>query len=124
MENKQWKLRYNSYPIADTGDYDGHFELTNGDISIVTKDDISDTHDREQNWCSPVVDALNELDAKWENWAYGELQYELHLEKEKLERMKKFMIAIGVHEVLIDKVEYVPVDGIDIVVTIDKIKKS
>lgn len=43
-ERKQeWKLVGHNHQIADTGDYDGCYELTNGKISIYTKDDDDDS---------------------------------------------------------------------------------
>jgi hypothetical protein len=47
-----WKLVGESYQIADTGDYDGHYEITNGKITICTN------HDDEEA-LQPIVDALN-----------------------------------------------------------------
>lgn len=47
---KEWKLIGHSVEID--GDYFGHYEITNGDISIFTKDD-----DREA--LLKVVEALN-----------------------------------------------------------------
>jgi len=46
--NRQWKLIPHSYPIADTGDYDGYYELTDGTISIMTKDDVWDEGSEEE----------------------------------------------------------------------------
>jgi hypothetical protein len=34
-----WELKGHSHQIADTGDYDGYYEITNGKISLLTKDD-------------------------------------------------------------------------------------
>ncbi len=31
-----WELKGHSHQIADTGDYDGHYEITNGKISLLT----------------------------------------------------------------------------------------
>lgn len=54
MNTKQnWKLVPHSYQIADTGDYDGYYEITNGKMSIYTKDDDDEA-------LEPVVKALNE----------------------------------------------------------------
>jgi hypothetical protein len=53
-ESKKWKLIGHSYQIADTGDYDGHWEITDGKISILTKDDD------DEETLQPIVDALND----------------------------------------------------------------
>ena len=57
MENK-FELISHSHQIADTGDYDGCYEITNGKISIFTKDDDDDALDK-------VVKSLNESGCKF-----------------------------------------------------------
>lgn len=42
---KQWKVIAHSHQIADTGDYDGCYELTDGHCSIFTKDDGNEAED-------------------------------------------------------------------------------
>jgi flagellar biosynthesis/type III secretory pathway protein FliH len=42
MGQNKWEVKSNSYQIADTGDYDGYWEVTNGEIKICTKDDGND----------------------------------------------------------------------------------
>ncbi len=62
MENKthiqEWKLIGHSYQIADTGDYDGNYEITNGKISLLTKDD-------DEESLQPIVNALNNSGCKF-----------------------------------------------------------
>ena len=48
----EWKLKGHSYQIADTGDYDGYYELTNGKISLLTKND-------DVRVLQAIVDVLN-----------------------------------------------------------------
>jgi len=55
-----WELKPQSYQIADTGDYDGHYEITNGKITLFVRDDDSDES------LQKVVDALNESGCKFE----------------------------------------------------------
>lgn len=43
MENNKWEVKSHSYPIADTGDYDGYYEITNGNITLTTRDDYEET---------------------------------------------------------------------------------
>lgn len=52
INKKRWKLRSTSYQIADTGDYDGHYEITNEKVSIFSKDDDDEALQK-------VVDAFN-----------------------------------------------------------------
>lgn len=75
-----WKLLSHSYQIADTGDYDGCYEITNGKISIFTKDD-------EDTALSPIVDALNNSGAKF--YLDDSLQFENHLLKLELDELRK-----------------------------------
>lgn len=49
-----WKAVACSSPIADTGDYDGHWELTNGNIVLITNDD-----DLAEVDFADIVDVLN-----------------------------------------------------------------
>jgi DNA repair exonuclease SbcCD ATPase subunit len=51
---KPYEVKAHSHQIADTGDYDGCWEITNGKISIFTKDDPED--ERLQK----IADTLNE----------------------------------------------------------------
>lgn len=52
MVETKFELKGHPYQIADTGDYDGHYEITNGIISICTK------HDEEEQLLH-IVEALN-----------------------------------------------------------------
>lgn len=51
----EWKVVPHFYQIADTGDYDGHYEITNGKVSLQTKDD-------EDEHIQKLVDFLNSND--------------------------------------------------------------
>jgi hypothetical protein len=53
MKDKPFELKSHSSQIADTGDYDGYYEITNGKVSIMTRDD------QEDNELQEVADALN-----------------------------------------------------------------
>ncbi len=52
MEKSEWKLVPHFHQIADTGDFDGNYELTNGKISIFTKGDNDEGLDE-------IITALN-----------------------------------------------------------------
>lgn len=52
----QWRFETKSYQIADTGDYDGHVEITNGKILLVSKDDP------ESEAFANLVNALNQIE--------------------------------------------------------------
>lgn len=55
-EAATWKWIGHSHQIADTGDYDGCYEITNGNLSFFTKDEDID----EQ--LTSLCDSLNSLD--------------------------------------------------------------
>jgi hypothetical protein len=55
MEKSKWEFKAHSHQIADTGDYDGYYEITNGDITLITKDDYEET----ERQLKTAVAALN-----------------------------------------------------------------
>lgn len=57
-KDPEWKLIGHSYQIADTGDYDGYYELTNGKVSILTQYD-------DEEALRPIIDALNNSGCKF-----------------------------------------------------------
>jgi hypothetical protein len=80
-----WELKGHSHQIADTGDYDGYYEITNGKISLLTKDDDDEA-------LQPIVDALNDSGCKFyqDDW----FEFENRMLKEEISRLK-FMIDNG-----------------------------
>ena len=71
-KSKDWKIVAHSHQIADTGDYNGCYELTNGKISIYTQDDED---------FKPVIDALNESGCDF--YLDDSAEFELHILKEE-----------------------------------------
>jgi hypothetical protein len=88
-----WELKGHSHQIADTGDYDGYYEITNGKISLLTKDDDDEA-------LQPIVDALNDSGCEFyqDDW----LEFENKMLKEEISRLK-FRIdnAVGQSEQLV-----------------------
>ena len=80
-----WELKSHSYQIADTCDYDGYYEITNGKISLLTKDD-------DYEVLQSIVDALNDSGCKFyqDDW----FEFENNMLKEEISRLK-FMIDNG-----------------------------
>lgn len=117
-KKNEWELKGKSYQIADTGCTDGHYELSNGSITLITKDDI------DENDQIDLCEILNEMDCNWYCEETDKSQYELYLEKDKNEKIKKFMKDIGINDLIIDKVEHVGADEVDILVAIEQIKKN
>lgn len=80
-----WELKGHSHQIADTGDYDGHYEITNGKISLLTKDDDDEA-------LMPIIDALNNSGCKFyqDDW----FEFENSMLKEEIKKLK-FMIENG-----------------------------
>lgn len=77
MEKSEWKLVAHSYQIADTGDYDGHYEITNGKISIFTKDD-------DDGALMSIVNALNDSGCEF---YVDDLSYEVDCLKSQIKDM-------------------------------------
>ena len=81
----EWKLIGHNHQIADTGDYDGYYEITNGKISLRINDDDDEA-------LQHIVDALNDSGCKFyqDDW----LEFENKMLKEEISRLK-FMIDSG-----------------------------
>jgi hypothetical protein len=81
-----FKLVGHSSQIADTGDYDGYYEITNGKISLLTKDDDDEV-------LQPIVDALNNSGCKFyqDDW----FEFENLMLKDEIKKLK-FMIENGI----------------------------
>jgi hypothetical protein len=82
MAQQTWELKGNFHQIADTGDYDGYYEITNGKISLLTKDDDDEA-------LQPIVDALNNSGCRFiqDDW----IEFENKMLKKEISRLK-FMI--------------------------------
>lgn len=95
--------------IADTGDYsDPYYVLTNGDIELVTKDDIEiDNYDSDT--IHAVVDILNQLCMKWEDWKLSEKEFELHLKQQEVDKWKQ--IAEELHQIVMKLSVFASVDN-------------
>ena len=91
MKNGEWKIIPHSYQIADTGDYDGHWELTNGTISLITKDDIGEDGDVED-----LVQKMNDLDVKWEDYKLDDSRWEAMMWKSKVDMLERFIESKGI----------------------------
>lgn len=87
-KTNEWKIVAHSHQIADTGDYDGCYELTNGKVSIYTQNEIDDE-------LQPVIDALN--DSGCDFYLDDSVEFELHILKEENKLL---------HEILDDPEKY------------------
>jgi hypothetical protein len=93
MENEKpnypikWEVKSHSYQIADTGDYDGYWEITNGKDSLITKEDYEDIEKDLQ----AVVDLLNNTYANFtvDRGNEAALDAENKLLRQEMEDMKK-----------------------------------
>ena len=81
-EKQTWELKGHSYQLADTGDYDGYYEITDGKISLLTKDDDDEA-------LQPIVDALNNSGCKFYIDDWYEIQYSLITQE--LENLKSLL---------------------------------
>ena len=86
MENK-WEYKENFHKIPMSEDYDGHYEVTNGKISLCTIDDPEDLTD-SLNTLQRVANALNDSGCKF--YCNTTTEHALHIEnmalKAKIER--------------------------------------
>lgn len=92
----EWNLIPHSYQIADTGDYDGHYEVTDGTISLLTKDDDDEA-------LAGVVKALNDSGCKF--YQDDAAEFELKLLKEEI--TKKSTLESILAELLLHKITVV-----------------
>ncbi len=96
----KWKLIPHSYQIADTGDYDGHYELTNGKISIFSKNEDDDI-------LEGVIKALNESGCEF--YLDDSASFEADILREENKRLH-FMIEnkLGWEDMKNDVADYLP----------------
>lgn len=87
-KTNEWKIVTHSGQIADTGDYDGCYELTNGKVSIYTQE-------AEDDSLQPIVDALNSSDCDF--YLDDSAEFELHILREENKLL---------HEILDDPEKY------------------
>ena len=104
MMNKKWEFKTHSYQIADTGDYDGHYELTNGEISLITKDEPGVEWIREYDPINMVVGLLNTIDVKWVDTSADATDYELSIVKSTTARLELLLHNMGVPDELVEKI--------------------
>ena len=83
--NPKFELIAHSYQIADTGDYDGNYEITNGHLSIFTNDDDDEA-------LQTVVNALNDSGCKF--YLNDDAEFEIRILKERIKELA-FMIENG-----------------------------
>jgi hypothetical protein len=85
MEANKWEVKSHSHQIADTGDYDGYHELTNGVISLGTKEDDEETVVILQELATQLNNVgINLFDCKADDLAIDN-----HLIKEENEQLRQ-----------------------------------
>ncbi len=75
----EWTLEACDSQIADTGDYDSHYELSNGKITLITRDEIEDEDH------IALLELLNKIGARWEDWDKDNVNFGFELEKKNSE---------------------------------------
>lgn len=76
---EEWKLIGHSHQIADTGDYNGYYEITNGKVSFFTNSDNDEA-------LLPIVKALNDSGCKF--YLDDAKEVELYLLKKEYTELK------------------------------------
>lgn len=106
--------------IADTGDYsNSYYVLTNGDIELVTKDEIDNQEEIEEDideivdtnikCIDMLVKCLNQLDVKWEDQKLSDKEFELHLKQQEADKWKQ--IAEELHQIVMKLSVFASVDN-------------
>jgi hypothetical protein len=81
MESKEWEYKEHFHAIGMTGDYSGHYEVSNGHISLCTNDDPEDITETE-NTLQKVARVLNESGCKF--YCDTTTEHKLHVENMEL----------------------------------------
>lgn len=81
MESKKWEYKEHFHAIGMTGDYDGYYEVGNGDIFLCTNDDPEDITETE-NTLQRVANALNESGCKF--YCNTTTEHKLHVDNMEL----------------------------------------
>jgi hypothetical protein len=91
MEQNKWEFKQHSYQIGDTGDYDGWNEITNGVISLGTKDDDEETVEVLQG----LINSLNAWDIDLYDPKADDLTEENAALQAKVDRYEKALREIA-----------------------------
>ena len=78
MDKNKWEFKSHSHQIADTGDYDGYYEISNGDITLVTRDDFEDA----ERQLKTAVAALNRWGIKFYDQKVEDLSIDIYCLKD------------------------------------------
>lgn len=82
--NTKWRIeQVGGGQIADTGDYgDSMYLLTNGDIELVTRDEL------DIKW--PEIEVLLKVldQYKWEDWKSDDREFVIHILRDQLRQWK------------------------------------
>ena len=76
-----WTFKSKIWAIADTGDYDGHWEFTNGNLTLISNAEM------EEEDCQQLCDALNKFPGLWSP-ERDSAEFELQLAKRELNEIK------------------------------------
>lgn len=88
----KWKIEGKSYQIADTGDYDGHYELSIGNYVLHSTDEVEDD---EWDKLQKIVEELNSIEMKWWDPAEGCDQHIIGHQADQIADMYKFLDEKG-----------------------------
>lgn len=100
-EKNNWRYEEHFHRIPMSDDYDGHYEVTNGDISLCTNDDPEDITETE-NTLQRVAKALNESGCKFYVNTAAELN--LHNENMILRGLLEDILQLETHDDIIEAV--------------------
>jgi hypothetical protein len=80
----EWKFEEKRYQIADTGDYDGHVEISNNKGLVLISREEYDDGDLEA-----LIDTMNRIDFIIDTTSHEEEKYRLFLENKHLKEQSQ-----------------------------------
>lgn len=91
----EWKLEAKSYQIADTGDYDGHYELHIGNYVLHSRDEVEDEEWEEME---KIMQRLSEIGMHWWDPYEGVDKHIISWKEDQITSLYKFLKEKGLEE--------------------------
>lgn len=88
----EWKLEGKSYQIADTGDYDGYYELSIGKYKLHSGTEVEDD---EWDKLNSIIEELNKIPMYWYDPYEGVDQHIISHQQEQMGAMYQYLREKG-----------------------------
>lgn len=89
----EWKLEIQSHQIADTGDYDGHYEMHIGDYILHSNDEVEDEEWEEMG---KIMQRLSEIGMHWWDPYEGVDKYMIKYLNEQIKSLQEYLSEKGI----------------------------